>query len=133
MTSDRGRVLTVLAVLYAILALSNLIKFLPLTDDTGFVLFGQRLAGTANVLAGLMAGAILIVYAAGIWRMRRWVLPLGWCYAAWVAANTVLFRVRYPMPAARGQQFFEVTYAVVAIGVSLGTALLLRRRRADLR
>jgi hypothetical protein len=132
MLADRGRLLTVPSILFGILALSNFMKFLPLTDDTGFVLFGQRLAGAANVVAGLIAGTVLFVYAAGIWRLRRWALPLGWFYAAYVVANIVLYRLRHPMPSGTGGPIFEVAYAVIAIGVSTGTALLLMRRRSGL-
>ncbi len=96
--ANRGKPLTALAVLFGLLAFSNFIKFVPVTDDTGFVLFGERLAGTANIVAGGIAGTILVVYAMGIWRLRRWALPLGWVYAAYVVVNSVCFRLRYPMP-----------------------------------
>jgi hypothetical protein len=119
-------------VLFGLLAFSNFIKFVPVTDDTGFVLFGERLAGTANVVAGGVAGTILVAYAMGIWRLRRWALPLGWIYAAYVVVNSVCFRLRYPMPTATGQRIFELTYAVVAIATAVGTALLLTRRRDQL-
>jgi hypothetical protein len=133
MSQKRGRLLTVLAVLLGILALSNFTKFLPLTDDTGLVLFGRRLTGASNAIAGVIFGTILTVYAGGIWRLQRWALPLGWCYAAYVATNIVLFRMRYPMPDTTGQQIFEVLYAVIAVGAAVGTALLLTRRRDALR
>ena len=71
-------------------------------------------------------------YAVGIWRLRRWALPFAWAYAAYVVANSVFFRLRYPMPSALGQRIFEVTYAVVAIATAVGTALLLTRGRDQL-
>ena len=132
MTANRGPTLTALAVLFGLLAFSNFIKFVPVTHDTGFVLFGERLAGTANTVAGVIAGTILAVYAVGIWRLRRWALPFAWAYAAYVVANSVFFRLRYPMPSALGQRIFEVTYAVVAIATAVGTALLLTRGRDQL-
>lgn len=86
MSANRGPTLTALAVLFGLLAFGNVIKFVPVTHDTGFVLFGERLAGTTNTAAGVVAGTILVVYAVGIWRLRRWALPLGWVYAAHVVA-----------------------------------------------
>ena len=132
MSPPRGRLLTVLSVLFGILGLSNFIKFVPVTNDTGFVLLGERLSGTGNVVAGVIAGGVLLTYAAGIWQLRGWAVPLGWVYAAWVVANSILFRLRYPMPSATGQLIFEVTYSVVAITIAVGTAILLSRRRAHL-
>ena len=132
MSPPRGRLLTVLSVLFGILGLSNFIKFVPVTNDTGFVLLGERLSGTGNVVAGVIAGGVLLTYAAGIWQQRGWAVPLGWVYAAWVVANSILFRLRYPMPSATGQLIFEVTYSVVAITIAVGTAILLSRRRAHL-
>ncbi|MFN8640983.1 MAG: hypothetical protein U0802_04730 [Candidatus Binatia bacterium] len=52
MARSRGALLGTLAVLIAALALSNFAKPIPVTDDTGFVLFGRRLAGPASWLAG---------------------------------------------------------------------------------
>jgi len=132
MANPRGTTLTVLAVLFGTLALSNFLKAAPITEDTGFVLFGNRLAGTANVLAGIFAGAVVGSYAVGIWQMRRWAVPLAWGYALYVVLNIVLFRMRHPMPESGSGQVFELVYAVVAIGVSTGTALLLTRRRDEL-
>lgn len=129
---ERGPLLTTAAVLFGILAVSNLLKPLQLGDETGFVLFGQRLTGTANALAGPAFGAALLAYAVGLWRMRRWALPLAWAYAAYVLVNLVLFTVRTPQAPGIGRQVFGLVYAVVALGVSVGTALLLRQRKNDL-
>src|SRR5207244_8919169 len=85
----------------------------------GFVLFGHRLSGTANAVVGPLFGLYLLVYAAGIWRMRRWALPMGTVYAAYVIANLTLFMLRDPEPMREGALFGAV-YALVAIGVSWG-------------
>ena len=62
--TERGATLTIFAVLFAILAVSNLLKPFQIGEEaTGFVLFGTRLAGTPNVIAVLY----LRVYACGIW------------------------------------------------------------------
>src|SRR3989454_8602101 len=79
--SDRGPLLTAFAVLFGILALSDLAKPIEagLGGDLrpGFVFFGHRLSGTANAVVGPLFGLYLLLYAAGIWRMRRWALPMG--------------------------------------------------------
>lgn len=133
MEPERGRALTILAALFAILAITNFAKFLPVTSDTGFVLFGTRLAGAANVVAGLIAGVVVGTYAFGIWGMRRWALPMSWCYAAYVIANGILFRLTYPIPAELGGKIFEIGYSIVATGTAVGTAMLLSQRKAELR
>jgi hypothetical protein len=136
-TSKRGRALTVFAILFGILAISNLLKPLQLGGDqqTGFVFFGQRLGGTANAIAGPLFGLYLLVYAAGIWGMRRFALPMGIAYAAYVIINLVLFPFRTPPPpgAGVGYQVFGAVYAVIAIGVSGWAVRLLQQRRAELR
>lgn len=59
---ERGNILTVFAVLFAILAVSNLLKPLQLNESTGFVLFGSRLSGMPNTIAAIVAGLYLLVY-----------------------------------------------------------------------
>lgn len=130
----RGRALTIAAVLFALLALSNLSKPLHLSPEQGFVFLGRRLAGTANLIAGWAFGAYLLVYAAGIWGMRRFALPMARLYAAWVVVNLILFTFRSSPPpgAGAGWRLFGLGYAVVAIVVSVGTARLLAERQEDL-
>ena len=128
----RGPALTTFAVLFGLLAVSNLLKPLQIGGArTGFVFFGQRLSGTPNAILGPLFGLYLLVYAVGIWRLRRFALPMAYAYAAYVIANLVAFTVRgEPEPGMR--PFFGIVYAAVAIGVSGGAALLLARRKADL-
>ena len=132
---DRGSRLTVLALLFGLLAVSDLAK--PLEASLGgglrpgFVLFGHRLSGTANAVVGPLFGLYLLVYAAGIWRMRRWALPVGTVYAVYVIVNLTLFMVRDPEPMREGVLFGAI-YAVVAIGVSWGAVWVLSQRRAAL-
>jgi hypothetical protein len=134
--SPRGRALTVAAVLFAALAVSNLAKPWRLGgEQTGFVFLGERLSGTANAVAGPVFGVALLAYAAGIWGLRRWALPLGVAYATYVTLNVALFPFRTPPPpgAGAGWRVFGLVYAAVAIGVSAGTVRLLVRRREELR
>jgi asparagine N-glycosylation enzyme membrane subunit Stt3 len=129
---DRGRLLIVFAVLFGLLAISDLAK--PIEASLGgglrpgFVLFGHRLSGTANAVVGPLFGLYLLVYAVGIWRRRRWTLPMGAVYAVYVTTNLLLFTVRDPDPMHEGM-LFGVVYFLVAIGVSWGAVWVLSRRR----
>jgi len=132
---DRGLLLTVLALLFGLLAFSDLTKPLQASLGAGlrpgFVLFGHRLSGTGNAVVGPLFGLYLLVYAAGIWRMHRWALPVGTVYAVYVIVNLTLFMVRDPEPMREGVLFGAI-YAVVAIGVSWGAVWVLSQRRAAL-
>jgi hypothetical protein len=131
---ERGRALTTFAILFGILAISNLLKPLQIGgDQTGFVFFGNRLSGTANTIAGPIFGVFLAVYAYGIWTMRRWALPMGHAYATYVIINLMLWSLNDPNEKNAGYILFGVVYAVIAIGVSLGSAVLLTKRKAELR
>ena len=130
--AKRGTALTVFAVLFGLLAVSNLLKPLQLTSSAGFVFFGRRLDGAANMIVGPLFGVLLAVYAYGIWNMRRFAMPIAHAYATYVILNLILFTFQVPegytLPVA-----FMAVYAVVAIGVSLGSAILLTQRKAELR
>ena len=128
--SKRGPVLTTCAVLFAILALSNISK--PLSGGrAGFVFLGTKTAGLANAILGPTFGIFLLIYASGIWRQKRWAVPMAWVYAAYVPINLTLFTIKTPE---RWQSpIFGLVYVAVALGVSWGSAILLTRRRARLR
>jgi hypothetical protein len=135
-TPTRGPGLTTAAVLFAVLGVSNLLKpFQLLGGETGFVFLGQRLSGTPNQILGPLFGIFLLIYAAGIWNMRRYAVAMGLVYAAYVLVNLVLFPFRTPPPpgAGVGWQIFGLVYAVVAIGVSVGTWRALAARQMELR
>jgi len=131
--SKRGRVLTTIAILFVVLAVTDVMKPFRLEgSDTGFVFLGTRLAGVADAIVGPLFGLYLIAYALAIWRMRRYALPMAYAYAAYVILNLILFTARNPQPPGVGNLVFGIVYSVVAIGVSSGTAIILRRRKADL-
>src|SRR5277367_6785041 len=128
--SRRTAGLTILAILFAILALSDILKPLRLEGAaTGLVFFGRRLSGVPNAILGPLLGIFLLVYAAGIWRMRRYAIALGFAYAIYVTLNLVLFFVRNPPPASQGEVIFGVVYIAGALALGWGTPILLRRRR----
>jgi hypothetical protein len=133
-SEQRGRALTTFAILFGVLAVSNLLKPLQLggAEHTGFVFFGQRTTGTANAVLGPLFGIYLLVYAVGVWRLRRFALPMSWAYAAYVIVNLIAFSVRGESQPGVGPVIFAIVYALVAIGVSSGAALVLTRRKAAL-
>lgn len=120
--------LRVFASLFALLAVSNLLKPLQWGEDIGFVLLGKRLSGTANLVAGPLFGIYLAVYARALWRLEPYALPMGAAYAAYVALNLVLFPLRMPA-ASQPSLAFSAVYAAVALGVSVGAVVLLARLR----
>ncbi len=125
------RTLKAFAVLFSLLAISNLLKPLQLSDNVGFVLLGQRLTGTANMVAGPLFGLYLAAYALGIFRLRAYAVPMGVVYAAYVIANLVAWMTTSPH-AGEGGMAFGVAYMTIAIGVSSGAAYLLWKDRDQL-
>ena len=134
MTNERSRgpVLTTLAILMGLLALSNFLKPLGQAmqpeSDAGFVFLGHRLHGAANAVMGPLFGVLLAAYAYGTWNRKRWVGALAAAYAADVVANLILFVTTAP-PAQNQSLAFMVAYTAVAIGVSAGGAWYLYRNR----
>lgn len=132
---SRNRVLTTLAVLIGIMAISNLSKPIGQTmspdSSAGFVFFGTRLHGIANAIIGPLFGCLLAAYGYGTWTMRRWVVPIALAYAAYVPVNLVLFAM--DPPPGSGGPVFGAIYAIVAIGVSSGGAWYLYTHRDQLR
>jgi hypothetical protein len=127
--TKRGPVLTTFAVLFALLALSNLSK--PLSGGrAGFVFLGTKTAGVTNAILGPAFGIFLLIYAIGIWRQKRFAIPMAWAYAVYVLINLTLFTIK--APASRQSPLFGLLYAAIALGVSWGSAILLTRRRERL-
>jgi hypothetical protein len=131
--SRRSVALAVLAILFAILAVSDILKPLHLEGPTtGLVFFGKRLSGTPNAILGPILGIFLLIYAAGIWRMRRYAMFFGYAYAIYVTINLILFSARNPPPGSQGDVIFGIVYIVFALALSWGTAVVLSRHKADL-
>jgi hypothetical protein len=131
--SRRGVFLTTMAVLLALLAITDILKPFHLEGPTtGLVFFGRRLSGVPNAIVGPLVGIFLLIYAAGIWRMLRYAMYLGFVYAIYVTLNIVLYTATNPMPTDRPDQIFGIVYSILAIGFSWATAIALNRRKADL-
>jgi hypothetical protein len=129
---SRGPLLTTFAILFLILAISNFSKPFHLSPDAGLVFFGVKTHGIANKILGPVFGLLLVIYAVGIWRMRRWVLPIAGGYAAYVIVNLLLYTIRHAGSANEPPRLFMLGYIAIAIGVSAGSAILLYRRQSAL-
>ena len=131
--SKRSGPLTVLAILFAILALTDILKPLHLEGPTtGLVFFGKRLSGVPDAILGPILGIFLLTYAASIWRMRRYAITFGYAYAIYVTINLILFSTRNPPPASRSEMIFGIVYIILALVFSWGTVVLLTRSKGDL-
>jgi hypothetical protein len=125
---SRGTVLTIFAILFGLLALSNFLK--PFLHDANFVFLGSKMTGGANVVLSMLFGILLAAYAYGIWTMRKYAIAIAYFFFPWVVLNTILFRVKnHPT----GQQPVA-GFAILAIGlgVPLASLIILHRRRAGL-
>jgi len=133
MAAQRGRLLTLFAIAFAILAVSNLLKPLRLEDSTtGFVFFGHRLSGTANLVIGPLFGLLLGVYGWGVWRMRTFALPLAYAYAAYIVTNLVAYARQESVSEGPGGLVGYLLYAGIAVGASMTCAVVLTRRAREL-
>jgi len=132
---SRGATLTIFALLLALMAISNFGKPFSHNPGVGFVFFGTRLSGAPNMIVAPIFGIILALYAYGILAMRKFALPIGIFYAAYVIINMPLFLLKYQGTAVMQEHSWAylLPYPFVAIGVSSGAAWLLYRRKADMR
>jgi hypothetical protein len=131
--SRRSGAFTTMAILFAILAVTDILKPFHLEGPTtGLVFFGRRLSGVPDAILGPILGIIILTYAAGIWRMRRYALYLGFAYAIYVTINLIVYTATNPTPASRAEAIFGIVYSILALAFSWGTAILLNRRKAEL-
>ena len=130
----RGWFITVMTVLFVVLALSDFTKSLQFANDPavgGLVILGHKFRGVAhNLMLGPIFGIILLIYAYGIWNLRAWVLPLAIVYAFYVPYNLVLFWFTHfdSHPSIS----FIVGYLAIALVGSIGTAIYLAYHRERL-
>ena len=134
-TANRGMFLTVIAVLFVILAISDFTKAFQHANDPanlGLVILGHRFHTFAsNLILGPIFGAILAAYAYGLWNLKAWTAPFSIVYAFYVPVNEVLFWSRHAHePPART---FILIYLALSLTGSVGTALYLAYHRDQLR
>lgn len=128
---SRGTALTVLALLFVLLAISDFAKPFSHSPGVGFVFAGTRLTGRGNAIMGPLFGLFLLYYAYGIWSMRRYTLPASWVYTGWVVGNMIMFAIKNS-GAPKPSLIVAIVSTAVGIGVPLATAIILSRRRAEL-
>ena len=132
MQKPRGVTLTIFALLFVLLAISNFSKPFSHDPGIGFVCLGVRQRGTPNAILGTLFGIGLLIFAYGIWTMRRYALPGAYIFTAWVCINTILFRLKNPT-APQPSIVFTIFATLIGIGVPVATAIILSRRQAELR
>jgi hypothetical protein len=112
MPSKRCRFLTVMAILLAFVALDDVLK------PSG---------GKSHPIIGPLVGVVLVLYAVGIWRMKRYAVAVAWIYAAYVILNLALFTIRNPPAPTRGEMICDIVNSISAIVLTVGTAIALTR------
>jgi hypothetical protein len=124
----RGAFLTVMAVLFGLLTVSNLTKAFQYANNPavgGIVIFGVRAESVAlNLVLGPLMAIVTGAYALGLWKQRAWVAPLSIFYAFYVPLNLVLFWYRHTSPEIPPLVGL-LGYLAIALGGSIGTALYL--------
>ena len=87
----RGPLLTVLAILFALAAIQDILKPLHLEGPTtGLVFLGTRLSGSGNLVMSVVLAIFLASYAVGVWRMNKYAVTLAFIYAVYVVFNIVV-------------------------------------------
>jgi len=128
---SRGVELTIFALLFVLIAISDFAKPLSHSPGVGFVFMGHRLTGTGNAVMGPLFGVLLLIFAYGIWTMRRYALAGAYIFTGWVIVNTVLYGLNNrdtPPPSL----IFRLITLAIGIGIPLATAIILSRRSAEL-
>ena len=132
MQKNRGVLLTIFAIAFALMAVSNFSKPLKMSPNVGFVFFGYKLSGIANTIVAPIFGLILALYAYGIFAMRRFALPLAHFYATYVILNTLMFTIRSWGTPAMPPLPFWIGYVIIGAGVPIWSAIILTQRKAEL-
>ena len=127
------RALTIFAILFGLLALSNFLKPLQFGgEQTGSFSSARLSGGIANTIIGPLFGIFLAVYTYGIWTMRRFALAMGHAYADLRGPQPDALPHRTIRTRARAKCSAASYSTAIAIGVSLGAAMVLTHRKAEL-
>ena len=127
---DSGKTtLRVFAILIALRALTDVLK--PLGAGSGFVFFGKFLTGAACYVLAPIVGALMLVYAYGLWQLRRFALPLGIAYGVLVTINLAVFPLLQGLPPGFTVAAYAA-FALIGLGVSWAAVWLLVQRQKTL-
>jgi len=127
---DAGKLtLRVFAVLFGLRALTDVFK--PLGAGSGLVFFGKLVTGVPNVILAPLVGIYMLVYAYGLWHLRRFALPMAIAYAVYASINLVVFPILQSIPGGHGAGAYA-GFVAIGAGVCWGAVWLLRRRVATL-
>jgi hypothetical protein len=122
-----------MAILLAVLALGEILRAITLKGPTiGSVFLGMQSVMASSPALGAIIGVITLVYAAGVWRMKHYALALGWVYAAYSILGLTLAWVRIGPTEDPGEMVFAIVYTIGALTLSVGTSIVLTRRKAEL-
>jgi hypothetical protein len=121
--------LRVFAILIALRAVTDVLK--PLGAGSGFVFFGKFLTGTACYVLAPIVGVLMLVYAYGLWQLRRFALPMGIAYGVLVTINLAVFPLLQGLPPGFNVLAY-VAFALIGLGVSWGAVWLLSARPQEL-
>ena len=127
---SRGVTLTVFAILFGLLAVSNFLK--PVLHGANFVFLGTKMTGAANAILAILFGILIAVYAFGIWTMRKFALTIAYIFFPWVVLNTVLFAMKNKPSGPQPWAGFAIMTIAIGLGVPLASLIILHRRRAEL-
>jgi NADH:ubiquinone oxidoreductase subunit K len=127
---SRGVALTIFAILFGLLAVSNFLK--PVMHGGNFVFLGTKTTGAANAIFSILFGIILAVFAYGIWAMRRFALVIAYFYFPWVLLNMILFAMKNKPTDSQPSPLATVATIAIGVGVPLAALIILYRRRAEL-
>lgn len=125
---SRGTLLTIFAILFGLLALSNFSK--PFLHGGNFVFLGAKMTGGANLVLSILFGILLAAYAYGIWTMHKYALAIAYFFFPWVVLNTILFAMKN-RPSGQ-QPVMGIAILAIGLGVPLASLIILHRRRAEL-
>jgi len=131
--SKRGPFLTVMTILFVVLAISDFTKVLQHHNnpEMGLVILGHKFrGGFSNLTLGSLFGLFLVTYAYGLWNLKRYVIPISVFYAFYVPVNMILFWSLHQLPPPTVR--FIVFYLFVSLTGSIGTALYLAFHRDEL-
>ena len=126
--------LTILALLFVVLAVQSILLPFETAPTAGFMLFGFRTDGLLEAIVARVHAALMLGLAYGIWRLKRYALYFLLVYTPYILLNHILFTLRYEWPTPGGlsvPQFMAIS-VLIGVGVPGGPAYLLSRRRPEL-